>query len=43
MSLFADLGLDRLLMSCPATELEAFFMATLDPMLGYERAHPGAA
>jgi PucR family transcriptional regulator, purine catabolism regulatory protein len=41
VSLFADLGLDRLLMSCAATELEAFFIATLDPMLSYERAHPG--
>ena len=40
VSLFADLGLDRLLMSCAATELEGFFSATLDPMLSYERAHP---
>jgi PucR family transcriptional regulator, purine catabolism regulatory protein len=41
VSLFADLGLDRLLLSCAAAELEAFFTATLDPMLSYERAHPG--
>jgi len=41
VSLFADLGLDRLLMSCAATELEDFFIATLHPMLSYERAHPG--
>ena len=27
-------------MSCAATELESFFVATLDPMLSYERAHP---
>jgi PucR family transcriptional regulator, purine catabolism regulatory protein len=27
-------------MSCAATELEAFFLATLDPLLSYERAHP---
>ncbi|MCA1648167.1 MAG: PucR family transcriptional regulator ligand-binding domain-containing protein [Chloroflexi bacterium] len=41
VSLFADLGLDRLLMSCAPAELETFFTATLDPMLSYERAHPG--
>ena len=40
VSLFADLGLDRLLLSCAATELEAFFIATLDPLLAYESAHP---
>jgi DNA-binding PucR family transcriptional regulator len=39
--LFVDLGLDRLLSSCPADELEAFYSATLGPLLGYERAHPG--
>ncbi len=40
VSLLADLGLDRLLMSCAATQLEDFFTATLDPMPSYERAHP---
>ena len=40
--LFADLGLDRLLSSCPAHELEAFYLAALEPLLTYERAHPGA-
>jgi purine catabolism regulator len=41
VSLFADLGLDRLLMSCPPGELEAFYHATLGRMLSYEREHPG--
>src|SRR5262249_43345373 len=36
VSLFADLGLDRLLLSCPDDELEAFYSATLGPMLSYE-------
>jgi purine catabolism regulator len=40
VSLFADLGLDRLLMSCPPNELEAFHASTLGPMLSYERDHP---
>jgi purine catabolism regulator len=39
--LFADLGVDRLLLSCPTAELEAFFSATLGPLLRYEGAHPG--
>jgi PucR family transcriptional regulator, purine catabolism regulatory protein len=39
--LFVDLGLDRLLSSCPPDELEAFHSATLEPLLAYERAHPG--
>jgi purine catabolism regulator len=39
--LFVDLGLDRLLASCPADELEAFYAAALEPLLTYERAHPG--
>jgi len=39
--LFAELGVDRLLLSCPTNELEAFFTATLGPLLAYERAHPG--
>ncbi len=41
VSLYADLGLDRLLMSCPPSELDAFHAATLGPMLAYEGAHPG--
>jgi PucR family transcriptional regulator, purine catabolism regulatory protein len=43
VSLFANLGVDRLLMSCPPVELEAFFTATLAPLLDYERAHPSCA
>ena len=39
--LFAELGVDRLLLSCPTNELEAFFTATLGPLLAYERSHPG--
>jgi purine catabolism regulator len=39
VSLFADLGLDRLLMSCPVEELAAFHSATLGPLLAYEREH----
>ena len=39
--LFADLGVDRLLLSCPTAELDAFVSATLGPLLSYERAHPG--
>jgi len=39
VSLFADLGLDRLLMSCPAEELVAFHSATLGPLLAYEQEH----
>jgi PucR family transcriptional regulator, purine catabolism regulatory protein len=39
--LFVDLGLDRLLSSCPQEELETFHSAVLGPLLSYERAHPG--
>jgi purine catabolism regulator len=41
VSLFADLGLERLLLSCPPEELEAFHAATLGPLLEYERTHAG--
>jgi purine catabolism regulator len=37
---FDQLGLSRLLLSCPAAELAAFCEATLGPLVTYERAHP---
>jgi purine catabolism regulator len=42
VSLFTELGLERLLLSCAPDELDAFHRATLGPLLNYERAHPGA-
>src|SRR5438105_7621951 len=33
ISLFVELGLDRLLLSCPPDELDAFHLSTLGPML----------
>jgi purine catabolism regulator len=42
VSLFADLGLDRLLLSCPPAELQAFAVNTLGPVHRYAAAHPGS-
>jgi purine catabolism regulator len=41
VSLFAALGLDRLLLSCPVDELDVFHTATLGPVIAYEAEHPG--
>ena len=41
VSLFADLGLERLLLSCPQDELDAFYAGTLGRLLEYDRDHPG--
>jgi purine catabolism regulator len=40
---FASLGLERLLLSCPDTELQAFVVHSLGPLLDYEERHPGAS
>jgi purine catabolism regulator len=37
---FDQLGLSRLLLSCPASELATFCEATLGPLVAYEHAHP---
>jgi purine catabolism regulator len=39
---FAQLGLERLLLSCSETELRAYVETTLGPLHAYERSHPGA-
>ena len=39
ISIFEDLGLDRLLMSCPDGELSAFFEATLGRLAAYDAVH----
>jgi purine catabolism regulator len=41
--LFEELGVNRLLLSCPAAELRTFHDAALGRVLAYERAHPGCA
>jgi purine catabolism regulator len=38
---FAELGLERLLLSCPDVELRAFVAETLGPLVQYESRHPG--
>jgi PucR family transcriptional regulator, purine catabolism regulatory protein len=39
---FAELGLERLLLSCSDLELRAFVATKLGPLLEYEALHPGA-
>jgi purine catabolism regulator len=39
---FAQLGLERLLLSCPESELRAFVETTLGRLLEYDAQHPGA-
>jgi purine catabolism regulator len=39
---FAQLGLERLLLSCSEMELRAFVETTLGPLLRYEKEHPAA-
>lgn len=39
ISIFEDLGLDRLLMSCPDGELSAYYEATLGRLAAYDAVH----